>query len=75
MRSADATTRARRRFTIMNQPKIQTDNLPPEGASPDYNPTGTTPHGIPEELAKSDVSGRPNDDRIASETAVQKSGS
>ncbi len=59
----------------MNQPKIQTDDPPTEGASPDHNPTGDTPNGIPKgmkEAAK--VAGRANDDRIASETAVQKTG-
>ncbi len=56
----------------MNQPKIQTDNLPSEGASPDHNPTGETPHGIPKGLRDADAVGRPSGDRLASETAVEK---
>ncbi len=54
----------------MNQPKVQTD-VPDEGASPDANPTGTTPHGIPEGMEKQDASpgGRPTSDRGATETA------
>lgn len=57
----------------MNQPKVQTD-VPAEGASPDQNPTGKTPHGIPEELANEDPASRPSPDRMATETAVLKSG-
>ena len=58
----------------MNQPKIQTDDPPTEGASPDHNPTGDTPNGIPKGLKDVEVSGRPNDSRQATETAVQKTG-
>lgn len=61
-----------RRFSEMNQPKIQTDDPPLGGISPDYNPTGTTPHGIPQGLADADVTGRPDDNRLATEVAVQK---
>ena len=58
----------------MNQPKIQTNDPPTEGASPDHNPTGNTPNGIPKGLADAKVSGRPNDGRLATETAVHKTG-
>jgi len=60
-------------YRAMNQPKVQTD-VPAEGASPDQNPTGKTPHGIPEELANEDPAGRPSPDRMATEIAVLKSG-
>jgi hypothetical protein len=53
----------------MNQPKIQTDDPPTEGASPDHNPTGNTPHGIPKGLEDHDAKGLPNSDRQAGETA------
>jgi len=56
----------------MNQPKTQTDDPPPEGTSPDHNPTGNTPHGIPKGLGNADVAARPNDGREATEVAVQK---
>jgi len=52
----------------MNQPKIQTDDPPPEGASPDHNPTGTTPHGIPKGMEDQDAKGTPTNDRQATET-------
>ena len=55
----------------MNQPKVQTD-IPAEGASPDANPTGDTPHGIPKGMPEGDSSARPTGDRGASETAVTK---
>jgi len=58
----------------MNQPKIQTGDPPTEGASPDHNPTGDTPNGIPKGLADAEISGRPNDARVATETAVHKTG-
>ncbi len=57
----------------MNQPKIQTDDPPTEGASPDHNPTGDTPNGIPKGLKDAaEASGRANDDRIATEVVAQK---
>ena len=54
---------------MMNQPKVAED-VPAEGASPDHNPTGTTPHGIPEGLVAEDAAGRPESGRLATETAV-----
>ena len=54
----------------MNQPKVQTD-IPEDGASPDHNPTGATPHGIPEEMAAADAKATPTSDRGAAETATQ----
>ncbi len=56
----------------MNQPKVQTD-VPAEGASPDHNPSGDTPHGIPEGMKDQDPKGLPNSDRHEAEKAVQKS--
>lgn len=53
----------------MNQPKVQTDDPPPEGASPDHNPTGETPHGIPKGIKDQDPKARASDDRQATETA------
>ncbi len=52
----------------MNQPKVQTDDPPPEGASPDHNPTGQTPHGIPKGMEDHEAKALPNDDRKAAET-------
>lgn len=57
----------------MNQPKVQTD-VPAEGASPDANPTGDTPHGIPKGVAENDPRGRASDERLDSETAPLKTG-
>lgn len=54
----------------MKQPKVQTD-IPEDGASPDYNPTGTTPHGIPDEMDASDAKALPTSDRGATETATR----
>ena len=56
----------------MNQPKVQTDDPPPEGASPDHNPTGETPHGIPKGTQDHPSKALPTDDRQASETAPLK---
>jgi hypothetical protein len=56
----------------MNQPKVQTD-VPAEGASPDNNPTGDTPHGIPKGMEDQDAKALPNSDRHEGEKAVQKS--
>lgn len=55
----------------MNQPKVQTD-VPAEGASPDHNPTGTTPHGIPEGMEDQDATALPNSDRHEAEKAPLK---
>ncbi|MGI4955831.1 MAG: hypothetical protein ACRYGM_28825 [Janthinobacterium lividum] len=57
----------------MNQPKIQTD-ITDEGVSPDHNPTGNTPHGIPNGMEDQDAKGQPNSDRQESEKATQKVG-
>ena len=56
----------------MNQPKIQTDDLPAEGAAPDHNPTGNTPHGIPKGLEDHDAKALPTSDRQDNETALRK---
>ena len=55
----------------MNQPKVQTD-VPAEGASPDHNPTGDTPHGIPDGMKGQDATALPNSDRHEAEKAPQK---
>ncbi len=57
----------------MNQPKVQTD-VPAEGASPDNNPSGDTPHGIPKGMEDHDAKGLPNSDRHEGEKAAQESG-
>jgi len=54
----------------MNQPKVQAD-IPADGASPDHNPTGNTPHGIPKGMSDHDAAATPTSDRGATETAVQ----
>lgn len=54
----------------MNQPKVQTD-VPADGASPDHNPTGNTPHGIPKGMGDHDATALPTSDRGATETATQ----
>lgn len=56
----------------MNQPKTQTDDPPREGTSPDHNPTGDTPHGIPKGAEDHAPKALPTDDRHASETAPLK---
>ena len=52
----------------MNQPKVQTD-ISADGVSPENNPTGTTPHGIPETLAQEDANALPSSDRVVTEMA------
>ena len=54
----------------MNQPKVQTD-VPAEGASPDHNPDGTMPHGIPNGMEREDAKATPTSDRGAAETVVK----
>lgn len=54
----------------MNTPKVQTDDPPTEGASPDHNPDGTMPHGIPAGMKDHDAMATPTSDRHQSETAV-----
>ena len=53
----------------MNTPKVQTDDPPTEGASPDHNPDGTMPHGIPEGMQDQDATAYPTSDRQKSEVA------
>lgn len=53
----------------MNTPKVQTDDPPTEGASPDHNPDGTMPHGIPDGMEDHDATALPTSDRQKSETA------
>ena len=60
----------------MNQPKVQTD-IPADGVSPENNPTGKTPHGIPEALMQEDANALPSSGRIATEVAplvIEKAG-
>ncbi len=56
----------------MNQPKTQTDDPPTEGASPDHNPTGTTPRGIPLGIENHESKGHPTSDREQTETATHE---
>ncbi len=56
----------------MNEPKIQTDDPPTQGTSPDHNPTGTTPHGVPEGMEDTEAKGHPTSDRQKTETAVPR---
>ena len=53
----------------MNTPKVQTDDPPTEGASPDHNPDGTMPHGIPEGMKDQDATALPTSDRQQTEVA------
>lgn len=53
----------------MNEPKVQTEDPPVEGASPGHNPTGDTPHGIPKGIKDDEPKGLPHNDRGATETA------
>ena len=53
----------------MNTPQRPKDP-PPEGASPDHNPTGSTPNGIPEGLEDAEPKARPTSDRAKTETAA-----
>ena len=50
----------------MTQP-TQPRDPPPHGASPDTD-TGTTPHGIPDELEHAEAKGTPNSDRAKTES-------
>ena len=55
---------------MMTDPKQPPDHTPAKGTAPDHNPTGTTPHGIPEGMEEHESKGWPNDDRQRSETAA-----
>lgn len=55
----------------MNKP-AQPADVPDQGATSDHNPTGTTPHGIPDGMSDHDAKGHPTDDRQATETATQE---
>ena len=57
----------------MNQPKVQTDDIPDDGGSPDHNATGTTPHGIPDGMVGQEATALPTSDRGAAETASHPS--
>ena len=56
----------------MNTP-AQPPDVAEGGTSPDHNPTGDTPHGIPKGIEDHEAKGRPGDDRAATETAVVNS--
>lgn len=53
-----------------NTPKVQQDIVPLEGASPETNPEGRTPHGIPEEATEGEPKAKTTNDRFATETAA-----
>jgi hypothetical protein len=55
----------------MNQPK-QPANPPQDGASPDTNPSGETPHGIPKGIEQHEPKGTPTSDREKTESAPHK---
>jgi hypothetical protein len=56
----------------MNEPRPPEDP-PPHGASPDSNPAGKTPHGIPSGAEDQQPKARPTSDRAQTETAANKS--
>ena len=68
----DETTVPTECYGRMNQPKVQTD-VPAEGASSDNNPTGNTPHGIPNGMKDQDATALPNSDRHEAEKVPGKS--
>ncbi len=53
-----------------NTPKVQQDDVPPEGASPASNPEGRTPDGIPKQSVDFEPKGAPTNDRFSTETAA-----
>ncbi len=54
----------------MTQPQ-QPKDPPSQGASPDTD-TGTTPHGIPDEMDHGEAKGTPDSDRAKTETAPNR---
>ena len=56
-------------YRMMNQPKTAED-VPADGASPDHNPTGTTPHGIPDGMDAGEANALPDSGRGTTETAA-----
>lgn len=57
----------------MNTP-TQPPDVAESGTSPDHNPTGDTPHGIPKGMEEHEAKATPTDDRSAVEKAVINSG-
>ena len=53
----------------MNTPKVQTEDPPTEGTSPDHNPDGTMPHGIPEAMKGEKATAKPTSARHETEMA------
>lgn len=53
----------------MNEPRTPKDP-PPGGASPDSDPAGTTPHGVPSGAEDRLPKGTPTSDRQQTETAA-----
>lgn len=56
----------------MNQPEVQEDVVPLEGASPAANPDGRMPMGIPESAIEGDPAADPTSDRFQTEIAALK---
>ena len=54
----------------MNEPKVQEDVVPDEGASPAANPEGRTPFGIPVDVDAGEPAARANGERFATEIAA-----
>ncbi len=62
------TARALAGYAVMNTPNRPKDP-PAKGASPDTNPDGRMPHGIPKGAEDHDATGLPSSDRQETETA------
>lgn len=56
----------------IDEPKIQQDIVPTDGVSPETNPEGRTPHGIPEGAGDYDPAASPTGERFETETAPQE---
>ena len=63
MQPGGGSTRCRGMNTPQKPPEPPTD-APPA----DHNPTGTTPHGIPEDMDDTEAKGLPTSDRHQTET-------
>lgn len=55
----------------MTQPKQPTEPATGKGSQAE-NPTGATPHGVPDGAAEHEPTGGPTSDRVQSETAVSR---
>ena len=55
----------------MNEPERPQDP-PTEGAPPAHNPTGTTPHGVPDGASDAEPKGMPDSGRHQTETVPDR---